>query len=134
MSEGQGTLFEVPDDWWVRRRCQVCGCALSRLHSHLYVVQRQWWVKIGSTDNLKRRINELARPAWRKHLLFPEGMDWDEPLVRHAIIIGGGYMEHELHQRFQKLHVVGEWFEKDHDLRDWIKEVTSERKAQAGQG
>lgn len=118
------TLFEVPEDWWVRRRCVVCGCALNRLHPHIYVVQRQWWVKIGATNNLRRRINELSRPAWRQHVLYPPSMDWTEPLTTLAVIIGGGYIEHDLHQRFKEQHVVGEWFLPTGNMTEWLEEVS----------
>jgi hypothetical protein len=108
----------------IHRRCQVCGCSLTRLHSHLYVVQRQVWIKIGATNNLRRRINELSRPAWRKHVLYPVGMDWNEPLHQRAVVLDGGFMEHELHQRFARFHAAGEWFVKGQDIKDWIEEVT----------
>lgn len=116
------TLFEVPEEWWVRRRCQVCGVALSITHTHTYVVQRQWWVKIGATSRPRKRMNELARVNWKNYCLYPEGMDWTEPLTVHAMIERD--IEHGIHQRFQKQHVVGEWFLPDGELRAWIEEVT----------
>lgn len=115
-------LFDVPESMWVRRRCQVCGCALSRQHDYTYIVQRQVFVKIGATSKPRRRLNELARPAWRKHVLYPVGMDWNQPLEVLAVI--GGDVEHELHQMFARFHVFGEWFADSRPIREWIKEVT----------
>lgn len=112
-------LFEVAEELWRRRRCIVCGGALAVEHTHTYVVQRQGWVKIGATSNVRRRINELRRPAWTKHLLSPPGMDWREPLVTLAVIEEN--VEHALHQRFAAAHVLGEWFLPDLTLRDWLR-------------
>jgi hypothetical protein len=86
------------------------------------LVQRQGWVKIGATANLRRRINEIARPAWTKHLLSPAGMDWLEPL--HVIGVIQGNVEHELHQAFHAEHAVGEWFLPRHDLKFYLQEAT----------
>lgn len=119
---GHPVLFDVPEEMWVRRRCMVCGCALSVTYEYTYVVQRQGWVKIGATNLPRRRLNELARPAWRKHVLSPAGMDWYSPLTVHAVI--GGDIEHELHKEFARFHVKGEWFVDNAGIRDWIKEVT----------
>lgn len=116
------TLFPVPDDWWVRRRCEVCGQALSAVHTHTYVVQRQVWIKIGSTNKPRRRINELRRPAWAKHILHPPGMDWGLPLITHAVILGD--TEHQLHRRFAEFHVTGEWFTDNLTIRRWLQEAT----------
>lgn len=118
----EGALFDVPEEWWHRRRCTVCGCALSVTFDYTYIVQRQGWVKIGATNRPRARANELARYDWRKYVLSPEGMDWHEPLIVLAVL--GGDIEHETHQRFQKQHVVGEWFLPDADLKEWIEEVT----------
>lgn len=121
MSISVDTLFDVPDEWWVYRRCPVCGCAVSRTHEYTYVVQRQVWIKIGATNKPRRRLNELARPAWSKHILHPPGMDWTEPLTVHAVV--GGDVEHELHRLFSDLHATGEWFYNDALIHDWLKEV-----------
>lgn len=115
-------LFEVPEHWWRRRRCQVCGCALSVTYAHTYLVQRQGWLKIGATNNVRRRINELARPAWVQHILAPEEMDWQEPLT--TLLVLAGDLEHQLHEWFRDHHVVGEWFSLNSTTRAWIEEVT----------
>lgn len=113
-------LFDVPDDWWHRRRCQVCGGALSVTCTHTYVVQRQGWVKIGASSNLARRVSELRRPVWTKHLISPQDMDWDEPLIVHGVIEGD--VEHQLHQRFAAAHITGEWFMPNAEMRSWLTE------------
>lgn len=117
------TLFDVPEDWWVYHRCPVCGCAMSRTHDYTYVVQRQVWIKIGATNKPRRRLNELARPAWRQHVLYPVGMDWHSPLVTLAVI--GGDVEHEMHREFARFHAEGEWFTDCSPIRDWLREVTA---------
>lgn len=117
------TLFEVPEEWWQRRRCTVCGQAKSVTHSHTYVVQRQVWIKVGATSNPRRRINELSRPAWREHILYPRGMDWHAPLLIRAVIDRD--IEHETHQRFEEFHVVGEWFTDNATIRRWLDSLRS---------
>lgn len=114
------TLFEVPESWWCRRRCQVCGGALSLEFTHTYVVQRQWWVKIGATNRPRQRFNELARYDWRKYIISPAGMDWHEPLS--TVLVLEGNIEHELHERFAGQHVAGEWFLPHDTLADWLRE------------
>lgn len=114
----QDALFEVPEEMWVYKRCRVCGGALSIHHTHTYIVQRQWWVKIGATSNARRRINELSRPAWKQHILYPPEMNWEEPLEKIAVYEGN--FEHEWHILFQRCHVLGEWFDPDTDMQDWL--------------
>lgn len=108
----------------VPRRCDVCGQALIVQHDHLYVIQRQVWIKIGATNNLTRRTGELSRPTGRQHILYPRGMDWYAPLSRLALLNGGGKIEHQLHQRFAEFHVIGEWFQDTLSIRRWLREVT----------
>lgn len=115
-----GELFPVPEVWWQRRRCPVCSGALSVTHAATYVVQRQGWVKIGATSNVRRRVNELARPAWTQHLVSPAAMDWLEPLYLVRQIEGD--VEHELHQRWAKDHVKGEWFLPGKAMRKWLND------------
>ena len=114
----QEPLFEVPREMWRLRQCPVCGGALSVAYTHTYVVQRQGWVKIGASSNVHRRLLEVARPAWTKHLLSPDSMDWLEPLVTLAVIQGD--VEHAMHERFASCHARGEWFLPDIQMRVWI--------------
>lgn len=121
MTAADVALFDVPEEWWRRRRCRVCGGALSVVHGYTYVVQRQWWVKVGATNKPRRRLGELARPAWIKHLLSPPGMDWTEPLEVLAVV--GGDVEHDLHAELAGAHVVGEWFERTPVLEAWLADL-----------
>jgi hypothetical protein len=112
------TLFAIPDHMWRYRRCPVCFGSLSLVFTHTYVVQRQGWVKIGATSNPRRRVSELARPAWKQHILSPAEMDWAQPL--HLVRMIDGNVEHELHQRFRQDHVRGEWFLPRKAMRHWL--------------
>lgn len=114
------TLFNA-EHLMVRRRCEVCGVALSVRHTHTYVVQRQIWIKIGATSTPRRRINELRRPTWQKHIIYPRGMDWFAPLTQHLLVEGDA--EHDLHVRFADHHVIGEWFQDCLEIRRWLREV-----------
>jgi hypothetical protein len=114
------TLFDVPEELYRRRRCRVCGCALSVRHAATYVVVRQGWVKIGATDNPRRRLSELARVAWAEHLLYPDGMDWTEPL--DVVTVFDLDVEHDLHARFVDQHERGEWFRLEGPLVSWVDE------------
>lgn len=122
-------LFAVPDDWWRHRRCQVCGGALSVTCTHTYLVQRQGWVKIGATSNVRRRLNELRRPAWTHHLISPPAMDWHEPLAVLGVLDID--IEHQLHQRFALCHAAGEWFRPDGEMRTWLADVPPPAMAEA---
>lgn len=113
-------LFDA-DHLMVRRRCEVCGGALSLVFTHTYVVRRQCWVKIGATNRPNRRFNELARYDWRKYVLSPPTMDWHAPLHRVAVIDAN--VEHELHSRFMDAHVIGEWFLETLSIRKYMEEV-----------
>ena len=117
------TLFELPESFYVRRRCIVCGVALSIVHDYTYVVQRQGYVKVGGTNRPRKRINELSRVDWKNYCLSPEGMDWTEPLIPLSVI--GGDIEHETHVRFADCYVIGEWFIPNDEMKSWIEEVTS---------
>lgn len=120
MSDPGPTLFDA-EPLMVRRLCVTCRQALSVTHTHTYVVQRQVWIKIGATNKPRRRLNELARPAWRQHILYPRGMDWNAPLHVHAVVEAD--IEHEAHVRFAEYHVVGEWFTDNAMIRRWVEEV-----------
>lgn len=120
MTDPGPTLFDA-DHLVVHRRCPVCGVALCIIHTHTYVVQRQVWIKIGATSRPRKRMNELARVDWKNYCLSPRGMDWTQPLIRHAMIERD--IEHEAHVMFEEYHVIGEWFTDNATIRRWIEEV-----------
>jgi hypothetical protein len=102
----------------VHRRCQVCGCALSKTYPFTYLVQRQGWIKIGGTNNPRRRINELSRWDWQQYVLWPEGMNWRLPVV--PLLVVELEIEHPLHLQFADYHVIGEWFSESEVISNWI--------------
>lgn len=116
-------LFEVPESWWRRRRCQVCGGPLSVTHAQTYVVQRQGWVKIGASSNIPERLGVLRRSGAGCLVRMPEGMDLAEPLLLVCVLDED--REHQLHREFRDAHVVGEWFLPDAALREWLAVVSS---------
>jgi hypothetical protein len=124
-------LFDPPESAYRRRSCPVCGGALSVTFAHTYVVQRQGWVKIGATDNVRRRLSELARPAWSKHLVSPDGMDWTAPLTTLAVLdrllVLDQDTEHDLHRRFAHAHAAGEWFTRDRTIDRWLRQIERTR-------
>lgn len=113
-------LFEVPEEWWRRKRCQVCNGALSVTATHTYVVQRQGWVKIGKTSQIdvRLRILRLNGPNGAGMVAHPETMDYGEPLILLRLIDGD--VEHALHQRWAHCHARGEWFMPDQEMRAWL--------------
>lgn len=114
------TLFEVPESWWRRRRCRVCGGPLSVVHAQTYVAQRQGWVKIGATSNLPERMGVLSRGTPGCLVRMPDGMNVAEPLT--LVLALDGDIEHELHERFAGQHVAGEWFLPRDTLAGWLRE------------
>ena len=65
-------------------------------------------VKIGTSNNPRKRIRglQIARP--------------DIKLL--AAIPGGLETERQLHQRFQKLWITGEWFHFAPEIQEFVKE------------
>lgn len=117
----QPALFDA-EHLMVRRRCEVCGVALSIRHTHTYVVQRQAWIKIGATSRPRKRLNELARVNWANYCLWPRGMDWTQPM--HTLALLDRDIEHETHRLFAEHHARGEWFWDCAPIRRWLREVT----------
>lgn len=111
-------LFEVTNELWRFRSCPVCGGAMSVAKSHTYAMQRQGWVKIGSSSNPAERRSVLAMPSPGCRVRAPEQMNWAEPILLLGVIEGDH--EHELHRRFASLHVIGEWFLPDAEMCDWL--------------
>jgi hypothetical protein len=71
----------------------------------VYVIGFGPYVKIGITTNLDTRLAQLQVP---------------EALVTYALLEGWRSVELELHQRFAKYRLRGEWFKNEGDLSEWI--------------
>lgn len=80
----------------------------------IYFVQRDNLVKIGTTINLEKRIKEIDRGS-----SAISGMPVT-PVKLLACFPGGREKERQLHRRFAALHVDGEWFQLEGDLRRYI--------------
>lgn len=122
--EEQPELFDTTD-LWRYRQCRVCKGALSRKYPFTYLVSRQQWIKIGGTNNPRRRINELSRLDWAQYVLWPEGMDWTRPVAR--LLVVEQEWEHELHIQFAEYHVTGEWFLMNQVIWNWINRQQTSR-------
>lgn len=109
-------LIDLPEP---APECATCGVVARSAASLTYVVQRQGWVKIGSTSNITSRIFTLAKGG----TVGPWDMLVAEPLILLAVIESN--VEHDLHTRFSGSHVAGEWFLPDADMRAWIGEVSA---------
>lgn len=64
-------------------------------------------IKIGTSRNLKRRMNTLGKEHGPLTLLLTHGGDGDR--------------EGEIHEKFAELRVTGEWFLARKRLTDWIR-------------
>lgn len=132
----QAELFEVPEAWWVRRRCVVCKGTLARTHLRhetdpvwTYVMRRQWWLKIGKSYQPDIRRKVLAMPSPGCRVICPDLMDWSEPITIEALIPGD--CEHELHIVWRELHAAGEWFLPDDAMLSWLEGVKRDQEREA---
>lgn len=83
-----------------------------------YVAQRQGWVKIGRTIELKNRLAALRQG----HCSMPVGMFHWAPL--HLLTVFPGDSEKELHTRWATDRVRGtEWFTPGWDMSVWLDEM-----------
>jgi hypothetical protein len=71
-------------------------------------------IKIGKSDSPIRRIRR-----------FRTGMSNPGELEILAVIPGGVKREKDLHQKFQKYHSHGEWFEPSNEIIEFIEENTT---------
>lgn len=89
--------------------------AVRRASSLVYFVERDGFVKIGYSSDLKRRIQQINTGS-----CLIEGMTVG-PVELLATIDGAGKeTEDWLHRRFEHLRVGGEWFLLDEELRTFI--------------
>jgi hypothetical protein len=71
----------------------------------VYVLGFGDYIKIGVSANIDERMITLQTP---------------EPVQLHALIDGWLSDEAELHRRFAKYRLQGEWFRKEGELADWV--------------
>lgn len=81
----------------------------------VYFVERDGFVKIGTTKRLIRRIGALIEGSSRIRGLSPG------PVRLLGVLLGGRDLERELHERFAHRRVSGEWFWPDEELSALIK-------------
>jgi len=81
----------------------------------IYIVRVGRYVKIGGTNDLRRRIREIDR---RRGCKFPSDIE-DVPAELIGTLWGSEDCERALHQAFSDLHVVGEWFRYEGRMVDW---------------
>lgn len=80
----------------------------------VYFVERDGFVKIGTTRHLKSRLTALARGDCMIDGMTPG------PVTLLATLPGDDLIEKRLHSRFRHLRVGGEWFLPDNELRALI--------------
>lgn len=119
LSEPTGVVARVPKEVPSPRRASrkmtsresKCGVCVGvqqdapTIENITYLVRRGMYVKIGTTRNLDARLKQLARP--NPGVIVPEDFDHTSPLRVIGMTVTD---EHELHQRFQRFHIAGEWF------------------------
>lgn len=105
--------------------CRACGRHKppgTREGEVTYVVERDGYVKIGTTRHLRLRIQRLAQSDGGG-VLVPPQMDPQAPLRLLGILSAP---EHECHERFVDCHVIGEWFQPSREMsRVLASEVTA---------
>lgn len=103
-------------------RCTVCWGWIHRPkpagQRWTYAMQRESWVKIGMTGNVRERLGVLSRATEGCLVVHPPQMDWTAPL--RLLVALPGDIEHELHDRFRAYHVIGEWFTPGDELVEWL--------------
>ncbi len=86
------------------KQCRSCSAKITgrkgldaQVKPNLYIVSCGEYVKIGSTDNIIKRLNtmKVGNPY---------------PIILEYHCIGFGYMEPKLHTLYAEYHHQGEWF------------------------
>lgn len=108
-STAQAALAEIAHDERSKRS------AARRAATLVYFVERDGFVKIGYSSDLKTRLRKLNRGD-----CFVEGMTVGPVKLLATIESAGEETESWLHQRFDHLRIGGEWFHCDEELRSFI--------------
>jgi Meiotically Up-regulated Gene 113 (MUG113) protein len=77
-------------------------------YGHVYVIGFADYVKIGWSENVKRRLFDIQKHA-------------PEKLVLYSVFATQEATERKLHRRFKRLRLHGEWFALTHSLKDWVR-------------
>lgn len=86
--------------------------------SVVYFVERQGYIKIGTTSSLKQRLPSLASGS----CLMPDGVAAG-PVTLLATTLGDREVEAAYHLRFRHQRVRGEWFRPNRALRSLIDDL-----------
>ena len=74
---------------------------------HVYVIGFADYVKIGWSENVKRRLFDVQKHA-------------PEKLVLYTLFAAKPETERKLHRRFKRIRLHGEWFALTHSLKSWV--------------
>ncbi|MCT7958858.1 GIY-YIG nuclease family protein [Laspinema palackyanum] len=95
---------------------QFPGNSTSETHGFVYVIRSGNLVKIGRTNNLKRRLRQLST------------MNSKELELICSISTGDSVtLEKQLHQQFKQFRQHGEWFDLPDESVQWLKSLSERR-------
>ena len=77
-------------------------------YGHVYVIGFADYVKIGWSENVKRRLFDIQKHA-------------PEKLVLYTLFAAKRVAERKLHRRFKYMRLHGEWFALTRSLKDWVE-------------
>ena len=78
-------------------------------YGHVYVIGFADYVKIGWSENVKGRLFDIQKHA-------------PEELVLYKLFAAKKVTERNLHRRFKRMRLHGEWFALTDSLKDWIED------------
>lgn len=78
-------------------------------YGHVYVIGFADYVKIGWSENVKRRLFDIQKHA-------------PEKLVLYRLFAAKKVTERQLHRKFKSLRLHGEWFALVRDLKYWVED------------
>lgn len=101
-------------------RCKVCGASRLPLNANLvtYVIQRDRYLKVGVTRDLRARLKVLS--SREPGVLLPPRFNLRSPTT----LIGTTTVpEHDVHEQFAEEHAIGEWFHDSSHLRAGLRDL-----------
>jgi hypothetical protein len=86
------------------KQCKSCATKINgrkgldaQSKKHLYFIRCGDYIKIGSTDNVERRIKDLANAN-------------PYPVEIIKVMLNQGYLESKYHEQYRDKRIHGEWF------------------------